>query len=89
MKNTPMWERRRQLFGEQIITATPDINLVGFKTEKFRDVYSLLTDAEISDSEAIEFIARKEGKPEQKFMMGTRTNTDRLSYIEVVRLHER
>lgn len=89
MKNIPMWERRRQLFGEQIITAAPDINLVGFKTEKFRDVYSLLTDAGISDSEAIEFIARKEGKPEQKFMMGTRTNTDRLSYIEVVRPHER
>lgn len=89
MKNTPMWERRRQLFGEQIITATPDINLVGFKTEKHRDVYSLITDVYISDSTAIEFVARKENKPEQKFMMGTRTNTDRLSYIEVVRPHER
>ena len=89
MKNIPMWERRRELFRNAIILPRPDIDLIGFKSEKQRDVYSLLTDAEISDSEAIEFIARKEGKPEQNFMMGTRTNTDRLSYIEVVRPHER
>ena len=89
MKNIPMWERRRELFRNAIILPRPDIDLIGFKSEKQRDVYSLLTDAGISDSEAIEFVARKEGKPEQKFMMGTRTNTDRLSYIEVVRPHER
>lgn len=89
MKTTPMWERRRQLFGDAIIIPLPDIQLVGFTTKKNRDVYQLLTDASVTDYQAIEFVARAEGKSEKLFMMGSRTSTDKLSYIEVVRPHER
>lgn len=83
------YTRRMALFTSGIILPTPDIQLVGFTSKKNRDVYSLLTDASITDYQAIEFVARAEGKSEKLFMMGSRTSTDKLSYIEVVRPHER
>lgn len=83
-----MWERRRDLFAG-FITPRPDIELVGFKSEKYRDVYSLLTDVSVPDDKAITFVARKEGKTEDKFLMLKRNNAERLSYIEIVRPHER
>lgn len=89
MKAPRMWERRRDLFAGGIITPRPDIELVGFKSEKYRDVYSLLTDVTVTDDKAILFIARKEGKPEDRFLMLKRSNAERLSYIEIVRPHER
>lgn len=88
MKTTPMWERRRQLFGEPIITPRPDIELIGFTSAHKKDIYPLLTDASVADNTAIEFVARLEGKSPDKFIMGKRINTDKLSYIEVVRPYE-